>query len=243
MTRWIAIGPTGKTVTAYALESGTLVTSATAPTECAALAELEFDAEQTIRIGDGLPARLPAKLTPEDGQSLPGFEQTSPPDIIGGWIRLWCAGFAADKPNWDGVICAISSGISHWIHISANEAISCQSFLSPGLIDAFNGAFPPAGDAMFDSLSRPERLAAHLRQAQVSGNTAAVTGHLIGAELMAARPYWLGQNVILVSDEGTIADGYAIALEMQSVPHSTCKAQDLIPAGLTALGKSLGLFE
>lgn len=243
MTRWIALGPTGKTVTAYAMDGGTLVHSATAEDEKAALAALDFEAEQTIRIGDGAPAQLPARLTPEEGQSLPGFEQTTPPDIIGAWIRLWCAGYAADKPNWDGVICAISSGISHWVHISANEAVSCQSFLSPGLIDAFNGAFPPAGDALFDSLSRPERLAAHLRQAQISANTAAATGHLIGAELMAARPYWLGQSVVLISDEEEITEGYAIALEMQSVPHSTFKAQDLVPAGLASLGKALSLFE
>ncbi|SLN66214.1 2-keto-3-deoxy-galactonokinase [Roseovarius albus] len=243
MTRWIALGPTGKTVTAYAMDGGTLINSATAEDEKSALAALDFEANQAIRIGDGTPAKLPAKLTPEDGQSLPGFEQASPPDIIGAWIRLWCTGFAADKPNWDGVICAISSGISHWIHISANEAVSCQSFLSPGLIDAFGGAFPPDAGALFDSLSRPERLASHLRQAQVSARTAAATGHLIGAELMAARPYWLGQSVVLISDEEEIAEGYATALEMQSVPHSTYQAQDLIPAGLTALGKSLELFE
>ena len=129
------------------------------------------------------------------------------------------------------------------IHISAGEAISCQSFLSPGLIDAFNGTFPPASDALLDSLSRPERLAAHLRQSQIASNTAAATGHLIGAELMAARPYWLGQSVVLISDEDDIANGYAAALEMQSVPHSVYKAQNLIPAGLASLGKALALSE
>ncbi len=228
---------------AHAMQGGALKKSATATDEATALADLDFNTTQIIRIGDGLPANLPAKIIPETGQSLPGFEQTSPPDVIGGWIRLWCAGFIADAPNWDGVVCALADGISHWIHISAGEAISCQSFLSPGLIDAFSGSFPPAADALVDSLSRPERLAAHLRQAQITSNTAAATGHLIGAELMAARPYWLGQSVALFSDDDAISGAYAVALDMQSVPHSQHQAQGLIPAGLRALATGLGLIQ
>ena len=44
---------------------------------------------------------------------------------------------------------------------------------------------PPDTEAVTDSLSRPERLAAHLRSAEVTGNSAALSGHLVGAELAA----------------------------------------------------------
>lgn len=238
MTGWIALGRAPDGVRACAMKGGRLLEQVTAGSESAALENLSEPAERIIRIGDGAPARLPAAILPERGPGLPGFGQKSPPDVIGGWVRLWLAGFLASQPNWDGVINATEGPVSHWIHISAGEAVSSQSFLTPRLVDALGGAETPDSAAMADSLSRPERLAAHLRAAEVAGNMQALTGHLIGAELAAARAYWLGQQVAVISPPPAPV---ATALKAQSVPCATHTPDDLLAPGLAAVGKALGL--
>ena len=238
MTGWIALGKAPDGVRACAMKGGRLLEQVTAGSEGAALENLSEPAERIVRIGDGTPAALPANILPEGGHGLPGFSQKSPPDVIGAWVRLWLAGFLSNQPNWDGVINATEGPVSHWIHISAGEAVSSQSFLTPRLIDALGGAETPDTEAMNDSLSRPERLAAHLRAAEVAGNMQALTGHLIGAELAAARAYWLGQQVAVIAPPPA---PIATALKAQSVPCETQTPDDLLAPGLAAIGKTLGL--
>jgi 2-dehydro-3-deoxygalactonokinase len=201
------------------------------------------DANHTmIRVGEGPADTLPAPVLPAPGPAVPGWQQQSPPDVIGAWTRLRVAGFLASRGDWDGVVCVIENGVSHWIHISAQEAVSCQSFLTPRLITALCGAAVPSSDAMADSLSRPERLAAHLRAAQVGNDPAGITGHLIGAELAAARPYWLGQQVAIIAGKAD-ADAWTAALSAQGVPCSIQDADDMLAAGLAALGEASGLSD
>jgi len=200
------------------------------------------DASDTlvIRIGDGQPASLPAPLLPDGGAVLPGLTQDTPADVISAWVRLWIAGFLARQGPWDGVICALHGDVSHWIHISAVEVVSSQSFLSPRLIASLGGIQTADAQAITDSLSRPERLAAHLRVGEVSGQPMAITGHLIGAELAAARPYWLGQQVAVIGNSPLIT-AYETAIEAQGCPVSCYDSADLIPGGLKALGTALGV--
>lgn len=240
MTNWIVMGRDGTGVVAYAMQGPTLIRSAHGPDEAGALAHLAFDAAKTIHVGDGAPDTLPCTVLPESGTRLPALTQTNPPDVIGAWVRVWIAGALATRPNWDGVICVTQGDVRHWIHISAGEAVSCQSTLTPQLTTALDGTTPPDANAVADSLSRPERLAAHLRAAQVTGNRAAITGHLIGAELAAARPYWLGQQVILVAPDGD-ASGIASALSDQGVPVETHAPEHLLPAGLSKLAAAFNL--
>ncbi|MFO7771468.1 MAG: 2-dehydro-3-deoxygalactonokinase [Roseovarius gahaiensis] len=240
MTNWIVMGRDGTTVVAHAMQGPTLIRSAHGPDEAGALAHLAFDAAKTIHVGDGAPDTLPCTVLPESGTRLPALTQTNPPDVIGAWVRVWIAGALATRPNWDGVICVTQGDVRHWIHISAGEAVSCQSTLTPQLTTALDGTTPPDANAVADSLSRPERLAAHLRAAQVTGNRAAITGHLIGAELAAARPYWLGQQVILVAPDGD-ASGIASALSDQGVPVETHAPEHLLPAGLSKLAAAFNL--
>lgn len=192
-----------------------------------------------VRVGDGAET-LPAPVLPQCGRSVPALSQTNPPDIIAGWVRIWIAGFLADHNDWDGVICVHQGDVSHWLHISAREVVSCQSFLTPRLVVALGGAETASADAVADSMSRPERLAAHLRVAEVTGNTSDITGHLIGAELAATRPYWLGQQVVLISESG-LGNAYDEAIRAQAAPVEAVHPRDLIEAGLAALGGSLGL--
>ncbi|WP_371228343.1 2-dehydro-3-deoxygalactonokinase [Roseovarius sp. 2305UL8-3] len=193
-----------------------------------------------VRVGDGQPDNLPASLLPDGGAVLPGLTQDSPADVISAWVRIWIAGFLARQGPWDGVICALHGDVSHWIHLSAIEVVSSQSFLSPRLIASLNGAQTADTQAITDSLSRPERLAGHLRIAEVSGQPTAITGHLIGAELAAARPYWLGQQVAVIGD-GPLITTYEKAIESQGCPVTCHDSADLIPAGLEALGAALGV--
>ncbi|MEQ8293030.1 MAG: 2-dehydro-3-deoxygalactonokinase [Roseovarius sp.] len=238
MTGWVALGLAPEGVRACAMQGDRLLEQVAAGSEAAALEALSEPADRLLRIGDGTPAALPAPILPKAGPGLPGFSQKAPADVIGGWVRLWLAGFLATRPDWDGVIAATEGPVSHWIQLSAGEAVSSQSFLTPRLVDALGGAESPDADAMADSLSRPERLAAHLRAAEVSGNRQALTGHLIGAELAAARPYWLGQQVAVIAPPPAPV---ATALKTQGVPCETHSPDDLLAPGLAAVGKALGM--
>jgi len=237
MTGWVAVGRTATGACAFALQDVRLVARAVAANERSALDELNLPDAPVLRIGDGAPARLPAPVLPDQGPGLPGFAQDTPPDVIGAWVRVWIAGYLAERPGWDGVICATEGDVSHWIHVSADEAVSCQSFLTPRLVQALGGAATPDADAMADSQSRPERLAAHLRAAEVSGNAQAVTGHLIGAELAAARVYWLGQQVAVLAPSPS---PMSAALHHQGVPCEACDPETLVAPGLAEIGKVLG---
>lgn len=194
---------------------------------------------QIIRVGDGA-QNLPAPILPQAGRAVPALTQDAPADIIGGWVRLWVAGFLADHPAWDGIICAQQGDISHWLHISADEVVSCQSFLTPRLIAALDGAEMAEPAAITDTMSRPERLAGQLRVAEVTGSAAHITGHLIGAELAAARPYWLGQQVAVIGETAGVAR-YASAIAAQGGPVATAPVADVLPKGLGALARTLKL--
>ena len=234
MTDWIALGRDAAGVRGFALRGATITARAVAAEDREVLARLDV-AGPVVRIGEGAD-RLPARVLPEAGLALPVWEQADPPDVIGAWVRLGVAGFVAERPHWDGVIRMAEGGISHWIHISAEEAISTQSFLTPRLVAALGGATEPDAGAISDSLSRPERLAAHLRAAEISGNAGAITGHLMGAELAAARPYWLGRQVALATED---ANAWISALTGQGVPCTGHDPDSLLTAGLAALARSL----
>jgi len=240
MTGWAALGPIGGEMRAILMRGEEVAGRSAAADGSTALAHLPSRPDRVIRIGDGVADRLPAPVLPACGEALPGLVQDSPPDAMGGWVRLQMAGFLAGRKDWDGIICATDGDIRHWVHVSAGEAVSMQSVLTPRLVEALGGSGTPEMDAVADSLSRPERLAAHLRAAEVTGNGAAITGHLIGAELAAARVYWLGQQVAVLAPAPAPV---AIALEVQGVPCAVCDPGDLVAPGLTAIGLAFGIVD
>ncbi|MFD2739958.1 2-dehydro-3-deoxygalactonokinase [Sulfitobacter aestuarii] len=168
---------------------------------------------------------------------IPGVSQTQPPDLLGG-AEIAIAGFLSLNGDWDGVIC-LPGARSRWVQVSAGEIISFQSFLtgemiallaqSPGLRAALQGGDWEQSvfdDALAQILSRPEKLAAGLAsieaEAQLDGINptrarARLSGLLIGAELAAAKPYWLGQNIAILGSSEASAP-YRAALESQGVP-------------------------
>ncbi|WP_306114680.1 MULTISPECIES: 2-dehydro-3-deoxygalactonokinase [unclassified Roseovarius] len=239
-TSWIAIGRDAEGFRAFAVEGSEVKTEARAETEDQAYARLGFTAQSIRWIGEGTPDVTPCAVLPPAGRTLPVVTQEQPADVLGAWPRLWVAGFLAGHENWDGVLCIETGDASHWVHVGANEIISFASFLSLRLATFLGGGYTADPAAMADSQSRPERLASHLRQAEIAGNPAAITGHLIGAELAAARVYWLGQQVGVIAPQGE-ASIYARVLAAQGVPVVSATPDDMVQVGLAAMARALRL--
>lgn len=238
MSHWRLCGHDGRAGRACALDGARVLAEAGGATPDEALAALTAGSGPVLRVGEGMAARLPAPLLSESGPTLPGFTQESPADVLDGWTRLLLIGLTEARPDWDGVACVLTPTLAHWVHLSAREAVSCLSFLTPRLVTALDGAEDVDAAALADSLSRPERLAAHLRAAEVTGRPEALTGHLLGAELAAARPYWLGQSVALVAPAGA-ASGRASALGAQGVPVTCHDPEALFAPALSALARGM----
>ena len=188
---------------------------------------------------DRVPAAAPpVRVLPDMVADLGGLLQDRPMAWLSPAQRIVLAGVIYGRANWDGVVCLIEDAASHWVHISAGEIISFQGASTGRLITALGGDDAACdADAMGDTLSRPERMAAQVHSAGLAGDAAAVTGHLIGAELAAMRPYWLGQEVLLVTD----AQLYADALGAQGVMVTSVVADTAWQDGLRALGQKAGL--
>ena len=206
-------------------------------------------------------APLPDGLTRPDTalnvHIIPGLKQTEPPDVMRG-EETQIAGFLALNPGWDGVLC-LPGTHSKWAHVSAGEVVSFQTCMTGDLFAAICGhtvlkhstgdgwdddAFAAGLDA---SLSRPERLAARLFSLRAEGlltglgtsaATARLSGLLIGAELAATKPYWLGQQVAVIG-AGRLAGHYVRALSLQGVPATQAQGDRATLAGLTAAYRRL----
>lgn len=183
--------------------------------------------------------------------AMPTLTQVQPPDILQGQ-EATIAGFTAEHPEWDGVLC-IAGPSTRWVHISAGEVVSFRSLMTGEMFSLLCGqstlqsALAGAGwDAdtfalsVDDAMSRPERLAAALASLRAEAVLSDVTpstarahlsGWLIGAELAAARPYWLGQNVALIGD-GEIVQCYAAALAAQGAMMQIHSGEALTLRGL-----------
>lgn len=184
---------------------------------------------------------------------IPGIRQTDPADVMRG-EETQIAGFLAQNPGWDGVVC-LPGTHTKWVHISANEVISFQTFMTGEIFALLAGqsvlrhSIAGSGwdgdafaDAMSQTLARPESLAARLfslRAAQLVHKTDTVTlrarlsGLLIGAELAAAKPYWLGQKVALIGADAVSAP-YITGLASLGVDAARVDAKDMTLAGIKA---------
>lgn len=170
------------------------------------------------------PEYVPAKLRPDDMpdtggfDSLPALAQADPVDVLPAEARLRLIEFVNKGKDWDGVVLLQNGEITHWIHLSANEVVSFQSFLTARLATALDVSPETRADAqaIATTMARPERLATHLRSAEILGKSGAILGHLIGAEITAARPYWLGQRLALIGD-AVMVENYSAPLVAQGV--------------------------
>ncbi|WP_116132355.1 2-dehydro-3-deoxygalactonokinase [Tropicimonas sp. IMCC34043] len=201
-----------------------------------------------------LPGSLPAPNERAMGLrvvAVPGLSQTNPPDLLcGGETAV--AGYLALHSDFDGVLC-LTGANSAWIHVSAGEVVSFRSFLTGDLLRALADSVDAAAkvepgspeaqalrQAAGDSLAHPERLAARLAQIRaelrVTGlhpdiAAARRAGLLIGAELAAARPWWLGQAVTVIGTDPSRGQ-YLEALAGLGVTATLAELPAMIVAGL-----------
>jgi 2-dehydro-3-deoxygalactonokinase len=184
----------------------------------------------------------------------PGLKQTQPADVMRG-EETQIAGALRLMPGYDGVLC-LPGTHSKWVHVSAGEVVSFQTFMTGEMFALLSKASvlrhgmqgegwdeAAFDSAVSDALSRPERIGAGLfairAEGLVAGLSAAaararLSGLLIGTELAAARPYWLGQRVTLVGAE-KLSVAYARALSAQGVESKRLSATDCTLAGLASL--------
>lgn len=184
---------------------------------------------------------------------LPGIKQANPADVMRG-EEVQIAGFQASNPKFDGILC-LPGTHTKWVEVSAGEVVSFQTFMTGEMFAALCnhtvlrhtvGAVGWDDDAFLeavsDAMSKPERLAARLFSLRAEGllhgleaNRARsrLSGQLIGAELAAAQPYWLGQNLAIIG-ASQIAGIYAAALTQNGATPVLADAETMTLAGLTA---------
>ena len=188
-----------------------------------------------------------------------GLSQADPADVMRG-EETQIAGFLSLNPGWDGVLC-LPGTHTKWVHLSAGEVVSFQTFMTGELFNLLGTASvlrhsvtltstwedAAFAEAVSDAMARPEKLAARLfglragdllHNKNKADTSAALSGYLIGAELAAARPYWLGQNLAILGT-GTQAKAYQSALSQQGVPAMLVDTELATLAGLTAAHRSL----
>ncbi|WP_333683487.1 2-dehydro-3-deoxygalactonokinase [Pontibaca methylaminivorans] len=184
---------------------------------------------------------------------LPGLVQSEPPAVIRG-PETAIAGFLSLNPDWDGVIC-LPGPATVWEQVSAAEIVSVRCFLTAQLAGALTGmvAEPEQtgpttfatqdgsefAEALADTIARPEMLAARLAEAGARHQlgqpeiTARLWGALMGAELAAARPYWLGQQIAVIG-AGALARIQVAGLALQGAPATQAGTEPMQAAGLCA---------
>ncbi len=203
-----------------------------------------------------VPIRVPGSDQRIRAFVIPGLKQTTPPDVMRG-EETQIAGFLGARQNWDGVIC-LPGTHTKWVQVSAGEVVSFRTFMTGELFDLLCGqsvlrhSVGPGwdenafADAVADTLSNPEQLAARLfrlraadlLQGQAKATARArLSGLLIGAELAATRPYWLGQQLAIIGAEG-VSRTYATALQRQGAFVETANVTEATLAGL-ALARNM----
>ncbi|WP_300515080.1 2-dehydro-3-deoxygalactonokinase [Aliiroseovarius sp.] len=196
--------------------------------------------------------RVPTQDGRLDLRILPGVSQDSPADVMRG-EETQIAGFLARDPQFDGVLC-LPGTHTKWAHVSAEEIVSFQTVMTGELFALLStgsvlrhsmGAGwddEAFADAVGDAMSRPQAIAARLftlrADSLLHGQTPAtararLSGLLIGLELAATKPYWLGQQVALIGAPD-LCQTYATALSAQGLAPTLHSGDDLTLAGLTA---------
>jgi 2-dehydro-3-deoxygalactonokinase len=189
---------------------------------------------------------------------LPGVKQMQPADVMRG-EETQIAGFIAQNPDFDGVIC-LPGTHTKWVHISAKEIVSFRTFMTGEMFALLSSQSvirhsvgtdgwddDTFATAIDDAMSRPQTLASDLfslragmllHGTSAEASKARLSGLLMGLELAGARPYWLGQKVVLIGSE-TLSKHYKSALLAQGADASIADGSALTLVGLTAAYRSL----
>ncbi|MEO0914636.1 MAG: 2-dehydro-3-deoxygalactonokinase [Pseudomonadota bacterium] len=209
-------------------------------------------------LGEGLTA-APVRDARLRVSVLSGVAQDKPADVMRG-EETQIAGFLADRPKFSGVI-AMPGTHTKWVQIVEGEIFHFATFMTGEMfallskhsvlrhsVDAAGGDEAAFRGALEDAMARPERMAGMLFSLRAEtllhelGPMAAgarLSGLLLGLELAAARPYWLGQDVVLMA-EAPLLGLYqtalgAVGLAPEVVDPDACVLSGLRAARLAAL--------
>ncbi len=235
---WGVLSEEGGRVTLHEWQGNALRTRDFVTVE-AAISESGVAPDRLLRLKVLPDAQVPTRVLPTLPGALGAVRQSVPLGLLPAAARILIAGTLAERPDWDGIVCLPGAEQTLWVHVSAREIVSFQGAVTARLAATFGADGPMlAADALGDTLARPERLAVQLNSACLAGDAAAVIGHLIGAELAAMRPFWLGQEVLIVGD----AMPYADALAQQGVQAEAVNQALAWRAGLEAFGRAVGMI-
>lgn len=192
-------------------------------------------------------------------QIAPGLSQAKPADVMRG-EETQIAGALALLPNFNGVLC-LPGTHSKWAHISAGEVVSFQTYMTGELFALLSTqsvlrhgmADDGWDDAAFlqgfdDAYGKPEKISARLFSLRAEGLLAGLTpaaararlsGLMIGIELAAAKPYWLGQRVVLIGAD-RLCDSYTRALAQLGL---TAQRLDATACTLSGLATARGALK
>jgi 2-dehydro-3-deoxygalactonokinase len=183
---------------------------------------------------------------------LAGVKQLKPaPDVMRG-EETQIAGILSEEPHFDGVLC-LPGTHTKWVRISAGEIVHFKTFMTGELFNLFSvhsvlrHSLDGAGrdgiefaNSVRSIVAEPDGFAGRLfsirAETLVSGLGAAtanarLSGLLIGAELAAAKTYWLDQNLMIVGN-GPQSELYAEALATLGQSPSIIDASHVTLAGL-----------
>lgn len=188
-----------------------------------------------------------------DVRILPGVSQSKPADVMRG-EETQIAGYLVENPKFFGTSC-LPGTHTKWAQISAAEIVSFRTYMTGELFallgtqSVLRHGVKTDGwdevaflDAVNDAISSPQQLASRLfglRAEGLVGGMSAETarsrlsGYLIGLELAGAKPFWLGQDLVLIGDPKLNAL-YSRALEAQGVMCRSVSGDDMTLAGLKA---------
>lgn len=184
---------------------------------------------------------------------LPGINQLDPPAVMRS-EETQIAGFLAANASFDGVVC-LPGTHTKWAHVSAGEVVSFMSSMTGELFALLSQhsilrksvAEDGHDDAAFldgvaASMRDPGKLISALislrAEAYLAGldpvsGRARLSGLLIGADLSAARFYWLGRDVAVIG-AAPVRERFGAALDAQGVPVRLEDGEAMALAGLIA---------
>ncbi len=230
---WFGIEESAGAAIGWGYADGAVVSEAKGVNAAEVAALLDADDPLIVTEAPAADQKTPAKLLP-DTLPLTGIAQGNPPDRLPPVARLRIAGFQASRPNWDGVVCVVLGAATHWVQISAEEVVSLHSTLTPQLAGAVNAGPQLDSETCEEAISRPEKLASLLHRAALTSSPDIALGALIGAELAATRPYWLGQQIGLIAP-APWSDAYGAALVLQHAPLTRDTPEETAKIGLAML--------
>ena len=171
-----------------------------------------------------------------DVRILGGLKQNNPADVMRG-EETQIRGFLSIFSNFDGIIC-LPGTHTKWVHVSAGEVISFRTFMSGELfalmskysvlkhsVNSNGWNDQEFTSAVSESISKPQKIFSDffklraddlLKKVEKSVLRSKLSGYIIGAELAGAKPYWLGQNIVILANDD-LSKMYKAALEGQGV--------------------------